>query len=161
IGAYTAHPGHRLLATRYLHPAERSRLHSSQYREAGALPVPLPVTRHRRAFQILDLQPVPGSARLVGLRESLRDDPLEPHAAGLLEHQLAARVGMVDHGDSDEPAIDEARQTLLTLAERQGTVVYAVQLEHIEHEQHCLGDCAAPMECIEDGDSIRPAHRGL
>jgi hypothetical protein len=35
IGAYTAHPGRRLLATRCLHRAERSRLDSSHNREGA------------------------------------------------------------------------------------------------------------------------------
>jgi hypothetical protein len=41
---------------------------------------------------------------------------------------------VVDHRDANEPAIDEARQALLTLAKREQTVVDTVQLEQIDRE---------------------------
>jgi hypothetical protein len=84
-------------------------------------------------------------------------DAFETHAAGLLEHEFAVRIGVVDHRDSRQPAIDQARQALLASAERQRPAVDAIELEQVEGEQHGLADGAAPVERIEDRDAVRPA----
>jgi hypothetical protein len=45
----------------------------------------------------------------------------------LLEHQIAAGIGVVDHGDAGEPAINQSVQARLAIAERQRSVIDVVE----------------------------------
>jgi hypothetical protein len=77
----------------------------------------------------------------------------------LLEDQFAA-IGVVDHGDAGEPAINQAVQARLALAQGQRSVV-GVEFQQIGGEQHRLGDGTPPVQRIKDGDGVRPTHCGL
>jgi hypothetical protein len=68
----------------------------------------------------IDLEPVPGRAGLIRLRQPLRYNPLQAHRACLLKHQLPAGVGVIVHDDADEPSVDHRASRSLRLPRGSG-----------------------------------------
>jgi hypothetical protein len=92
---------------------------------------------------------------------TVRSRALQAHRAGLPEHQLAGRIGVLAEGNAGRNASQQPRQTLFALAERQRAEILPVEFQEVEGLQDRLAHLAAAVERIEDGDAIRAAHHSL
>jgi hypothetical protein len=63
--------------------------------------------------------------------------------------------------DEPRPTTDQPRQALLAVAQSEAAEILTVELEEVEGVQHSLGDGAAAVQSVKDGDTIRTADHGL
>jgi hypothetical protein len=135
--------------------AGRRPYHRSGLSPAPSAPILLGLTPDRRRFRVLHLEPVGRSARAVARAEPLRDDALEPHLAGVAEHDVAvvmlkmlvelqARPDLAQHGG----------ERRLAHLERLTPQVSAVQLEQVEGEEEHGGVRAPVAQPVEARHAI-------
>jgi hypothetical protein len=73
------------------------------------------------------------------------------------EHQLAPGIGVLVERYPEVHAGQQSRQAILALAERQRPIVDPVHLQEVEGLQDGIGDTAAPVESLEQGDTVGAA----
>src|SRR5215204_212442 len=81
-------------------------------------------------LRVLDLHPGHAAARAIAAVPALRDDPLKPETAGVLEHRRAVvLVGVLGKVDQLGGTREEAGKPGVAFTERQAAEVQAVQLQ--------------------------------
>ena len=77
--------------------ATRLLAHLFSYTDTGVIdwsptPILFRLSSHRRRLRVLTLEPVRRTSRPVTRSQALRDNPLQPHLAGVAEHHITLRV---------------------------------------------------------------------
>ena len=101
-------------------------------------PVLLGFPLHRWCFWVLELQPIFRSAGSIARAEPLRDDPLQPHLAGMVEYALAIVGEVLVHTQPRKAHAQQARKRRLARLQRLAPQVLAVQFEEVEGVEEYL-----------------------
>ena len=110
---------------------------------------------HLVAGAALGLGPAITAAGLVGRVQLLGDDALEVHAAGRLQHRIAAGLEMIDVAQARMLALHTVEQRLqprLALRKRQGALILGFEEQQVEGEEDqvfrlVVGECG--LQCRE------------
>ena len=114
---------------------------------------------HLLAGAALGLDPVSGAARAIGRVERLGDDAFEVHAAGRLQHGIAARSRSARRSGCSRHAcpcgVEQLLQPRLALAQRQVAQILAVGEQQIEDEEDQVVGLALGQRRLQGGEIRR------
>jgi hypothetical protein len=89
--------------------SRRSAVNNRTFGEGQSPPL-RPMSHHRRAVRVFDLEPIPRRPGPVGSGQALRHDPFQAHRARLPEHELAGGIRVLAEGDAGRNASQQPRQ---------------------------------------------------